>query len=233
MSSGEDTGERNPFAPPPEGTPDQPWRPRTPAGGGPNGGSAGNGSSGNGSSGGADEDGPVQVPPPHPWSPGYRGGWSAPPQQPPTPPQPKFDPNDPVQRRSRYALSAGLGAMFCTLLSLSYVALVLGLLAVHWALSSLRAGRAAAAPAPTGAPAGGNGNGGNLAGWPTPPQVPAALGGLITGGIALLFTFAWFGVQLYYQDYLSCMSDALTDQGAASCSNLAPHWLVNLITGPQ
>ncbi|WP_354640964.1 hypothetical protein [Kitasatospora camelliae] len=230
MSSREDTGERNPFAPPPADAPDQPWQPRLPQHLPATGGADGDGSSGSSGSSGAsgasgasdssgssgsagEEDETPQVPSPHPWGPGYRGPWSAP--QPPE--RPKFDPNDPVQRHSRYALTAGMAAMFCVVTSLGPVALLLGALAVYWAVSALRAGRRPKDAAP---------------GHPTAPQTPAALGGLVIGTAAVLFVLAGFAVQLYYADYLSCVQDALTEEAARSCSNLAPDWLVT-ITNPD
>ncbi|MEV4611849.1 hypothetical protein AB0K43_04495 [Kitasatospora sp. NPDC049258] len=198
--SGDSTGERNPFAPPPADAPDQPWQPRLPTAAPPNPPQEGEGS-----------DEQPQVPPPHPWSPGYRGGWS-PPQ-----PAPKFDPNDPAQRRARYALSAGVGGLFCLLLGIFYVSLLLGALAVYWAVSSLRAGRTGAV-----APAGPQ---------PSQPQAPAALSGLFTGAVAVLFTLGWFGTLIYYNDYVVCVQDSPTAEASHSCrtSDPAPTWVVALL----
>ncbi|MEV8096289.1 hypothetical protein [Kitasatospora sp. NPDC085879] len=216
MSSGDDTGERNPFAPPPADAPDRPWQPRTPqqppAEGGPD-----------------DDRDEAQVPPPHPWSPGYRGGWSE-------PQQPRFDPSDPMQRRARYALSAGMAGLFCAINQMLDLALLLGALAAYWGVSALRADRspaAEAAPQPAG---GGNPHAlgtARIAGWAQPqaqaqrtrPQVPAALGGLLTGGVALVFTLSVFGFQLYYHDYVACVNDALTNEAVQSCDNLAPDFI--------
>lgn len=201
MSTGEDTRERNPFAPPPADAPDQPWRPRIPEGAQP---PAEEGTP-------EDDDQPVQVPPPHPWSPGFRGGWSAP--QPPQ--QPRFDPNDPVHRRSRQALSAGMAGMLCTVTGITYVALLLGALALYWSISALRASRQV-----------------ESTGWEntrTRPQTPAALGGLFMGFVTVLFTLASFGVQLHYKPYLNCVNDALTTESVNSCSHLAPNYLVQLV----
>lgn len=223
MSSGDDTGERNPFAPPPADAPDRPWRPRTPQQppqpptDGP----------------GDDGDERPRVPPPHPWSPGYRGGWSEP--QPP-----RYDPTDPVQRRARHALSAGMAGLFCAILGLQYVALLLGALALYWGISALRSDRSPAAPQD--APPTGNatvnphgiGNaplGGMPRVQPSRPQVPAALGGLLTGGVALVFTLSVFGAQLYYHDYVTCRQDALTTEAAQNCGELAPDLVVQFL-GP-
>ncbi|WP_431679023.1 hypothetical protein [Kitasatospora sp. KL5] len=231
MSSGDDTGERNPFAPPPADAPDRPWRPRAhphPPAEGQGGGDRDNR---------GDRDDPderPQVPPPHPWSPGYRGGWSE-------PPQPRFDPTDPVHRRARYALSAGMAGLFCSVVGMQYLALLLGALAAYWGVSALRSGRATAAAGTAGAA--GAASGGNphalgtarIGGWaqpqPTRPQVPAALGGLLTGGVAVIFTLSIFGFQLYYHDYVTCINDALTTEASQSCNDLAPD-VITQITNP-
>ncbi|GAA1080443.1 hypothetical protein GCM10009663_23810 [Kitasatospora arboriphila] len=219
MSSGDDTGERNPFAPPPADAPDRPWQPRAPQ----------QPPTERPEDGDRDDD---RVPPPHPWSPGYRGGWSE-------PQQPRFDPTDPVQRRARYALSAGMAGLFCAITGMRYLALLLGALALYWGISALRAERpaSAASPAPHAA-AGGNPHalgtarvGGSAQPQPTRPQVPAALGGLLTGGVALIFTLSVFGVQLYYHDYVTCVNDALTNEAAQSCNNLAPD-VITQLTNP-
>ncbi|MFC7181328.1 hypothetical protein ACFQMG_17370 [Kitasatospora paranensis] len=228
MSSGDNTGERNPFAPPPEDAPDQPWRPRTPRP------PVQEGDEDTGEAGGDDR---PAVPPPHPWSPGYRGGWSTPPQ---APPPPRYDPTDPVQRHARYALNAGLLALFCTLLGVLYVALLLGALAAYWGAGALRGHRAGNGPAQPGlaegaAPAvrptalGAAPIGGALA---ARPHAPAALAGLFTGVVAVLFTLSLFGLQLAYQPYVTCVNDALTAEASQSCSDLAPPLIVKL-TNPS
>lgn len=199
--SGDSTGERNPFAPPPADAPDQPWQPRIPPAAPP----------GSGHEDGDDER--PQVPPPHPWSPGHRGGGWNPPQ-----PAPKFDPNDPAQRRARHALIAGMGGLFCTIVGIYYVALLLGALAVYWAVSALRGGRTDGRAAPVGAPA-------------AQPQTPAAIGGLFTGAVVVLFTLGWLGAQLYYNDYVVCVKDAPTAEARHSCktSNPVPRLLVAVV----
>jgi hypothetical protein len=78
-----------------------------------------------------------QIPPPHPWSPGYQG------QQPPRPyappPQgPRFDPSDPVQRKARYALLSGMWGIFFMILGVPDLTLVLASLALYWSISALR-----------------------------------------------------------------------------------------------
>ncbi|MFE0465014.1 hypothetical protein ACFW1A_37745 [Kitasatospora sp. NPDC058965] len=227
MSSGKNSDERNPFAPPPADAPDQPWQPRLPQGpadGSPQG--------EEGSAPGSDRPGHPPVPPPHPWTPNWQGGggpgWPGPQSG---PQQPRFDPTDPVHRRSRYALYAGMGSLFCGLGGYLDFALLFGVLALYWGISTLRTTRKEAAAAvreetgPAAEPA-----------WPYPqrvaPQVPAALGGLITGGVAVALVLGTFGLQMAYQPYFTCQEDALTQVAAQSCSDLAPHWLDTLFT-PQ
>ncbi|GAA2130549.1 hypothetical protein GCM10009760_03230 [Kitasatospora kazusensis] len=206
MSSGDNTGERNPFAPPPADAPDQPWQPRTPPqppAGGPEDPSGGE---------------HPQVPPPHPWSPGQQSGWSPGPPA----PQPKFDPNDPVQRRARYALSAGMAALFCVVTGVAYVALLFGALAVHWGISALRAPRKTGGKAEGATPV-----------PPVPPvrpQTPAAIGGLVTGGVAVLFVLGFLGINIYYSDYVNCVNDAPTAEAQQGCSDLGPKFLVDVYT---
>ncbi|WP_329564791.1 hypothetical protein [Kitasatospora sp. NBC_01266] len=236
MSSGKSSDERNPFAPPPEDAPDQPWRPRLPQR------PADDGAEGAPEDGerpvGEGRPGRAPVPPPHPWSPNWQGGggpgW---PDRQPGPPQPRFDPNDPQHRRSRYALMSGMAALFCGLQDIASLALLFGALALYWGVSALRPGaqegaagtvRAAQAPAepPSGAPVA----------WPygqrSRPQVPAALGGLLTGGVAIALVLGLFSVELAYRPYFTCVNDSLTSVAEQSCSTLAPQWVVTL-TDPQ
>ncbi|MFJ8044740.1 hypothetical protein ACIRBX_29970 [Kitasatospora sp. NPDC096147] len=212
MSSGDDTGERNPFAPPPADAPDQPWQPRTPP------------------AGSSDQQGDTdgergQVPPPHPWSPGHRGnGWGTPP---PAPQQPKSDPNDPVQRGSRNALMAGIGGIFCVVLGIPYVALLLGALAAYWGIGALRAPKQRTASEGPAAAGTGTGTGTGTGQQTGRPHAPAAIGGLVTGLVTVLATLALLGTAVYYRDYVSCLDGALTTQAADSCSNLAPDFIVD------
>ena len=167
-SSSSGASDDNPFAPPPEGRPDQPWQPRHPG----NGGSSDNGS-GSGSDSGPDSD-----------SGSDRGGWGS--QWSSRQPgrssggfgnRPggqngkngqgnkqdngqdgpdggrgsglRWDPTDPAQRRARYALLSGMWAFFFALYDLPEIALLLGSLAVYWSISSLRA-RSGKRPSGTG-----------------------------------------------------------------------------------
>ncbi|MFF4649485.1 hypothetical protein [Streptomyces sp. NPDC001380] len=251
MSSGNSTGERDPFAPPPADAPDRPWQPRTPpppAGGGTGADGPGGSEGGRPGEGGDRPDGPPgrpPVPPPHPWSPGWQGRPGGP--YPSGGPQQRYDPTDPVQRRARYALLCGMWGMFFMLFDIPYLGLLLGALAVYWGVSALRgtprdAAAAAAGTGPDGAAPGAAAPGPAAPppagqqpaplpppGWaavrPPRPQVPAAVGGLVTGGVALALVASSWAVHLVYKDYYDCMADALTHRAEQSCSTLAPAWV--------
>jgi hypothetical protein len=138
----------NPFAPPPEGQPDRPWRPRYP----------GNGS-GDGEPSG--EDG--QDEPSSRWGsqwsrrqPGRQsGGFGEPPPASESREgkrkgngngngglggRQRWDPSDPGQRHARYAVLAGMWGVFSGLLGWEWLALLLGALALYWGISGLRGG---------------------------------------------------------------------------------------------
>lgn len=215
----------NPFAPPPEGTPDQPWRPRPGNGGDTpdNQGSSPWGSQwsdrqpGRAQGGGFGE------------GPGRQGG--GPGQEGPSGPGSgpgsgmRWDPTDPAQRRARFALLSGMWAFFFALFGWRYVALLLGALALNWGISALRA--KPKQPDPT-APvkqqdAPGNTN------TKTKPQTTAAVSGLVTAGLALAIVAATFASQLVYRDYYTCVSDALTSQSKQECNDLLPKELRPLL----
>ncbi|TXS11073.1 hypothetical protein EAO70_29255 [Streptomyces sp. adm13(2018)] len=152
MPERQSTDDNNPFAPPPEGRPDQPWQPRRPDGpDGPDEESSGSGSSGpsdgrwsprqpgrsddgfgrgperQGGGPGGPEGGPGK-------GGGQGGGRGL-----------RWDPKDPAQRRARYAILAGMWAFFFAVFEIPELALLLGALGLYWAISSLRA-----KPAPAG-----------------------------------------------------------------------------------
>ncbi|MFD7337056.1 hypothetical protein ACFV98_13755 [Streptomyces violascens] len=208
----------NPFAPPPEGRPDQPWQPRRPE-------------SGEG------HDHQQGSPWGSQWSnqqPGRApGGFGQRPERPeggpgqtPPPPGPRWDPTDPAQRRARYALLSGMWAFFFALFDMPEVSLLLGALGLYWAISSLRAkpkppqGPSATSPAPT-APAA-----------PAPPQgrpqMTAAVTGLVTAVLALTVVASTYTMQIVYRDYYTCVDDALTKSGQLACNDLLPEKLVPL-----
>ncbi|MFF8956410.1 hypothetical protein [Streptomyces sp. NPDC014894] len=249
------TDDNNPFAPPPEGKPDQPWQPRQPSNGSSDQSGSGSGSgsgsdSGSGSSDGSSDDR------------GGRGGWgsqwssrqpgrssgggfggrpgpNAPNggQQGPggTPPGPRWDPTDPTQRRARYALLSGMWAFFFAVFDFTEIALLLGALALYWSISSLRgkagdgrkgAADATAAPAPAPTGAAGAAGPGRLS---NRSQRTAAITGLVMGGIALAIVAAAFTAQLVYRDFYTCERDALTKDAQLSCNEKLPEPLRDLI----
>ncbi|MFF3329314.1 hypothetical protein ACFYWX_07060 [Streptomyces sp. NPDC002888] len=201
------TQEDNPFAPPPEGTPDRPWQPRHPAPGG--------------------RDDSADTPPAgSPWG----GQWSdrqpgrsqgggfgerpgASPEKPGgTPGQPpRWDPADPVQRHARYALLCGMWAFFFALFSWPYVALLLGALALYWGISALRVKPRNPDPA--------------AANMGARSQTTAAVSGLVTASLAIALVAITFTAQLVYRDYYTCTGDALTNEAKQSCKQLLPEEL--------
>ena len=204
----------NPFAPPPEGTPDRPWQPRRPSGddsqdsgGGNGGGSSPWGSQWSDQQPGRSPGGFGERPRggPEGQGGGPQGGGS----------NARWDPTDPAQRRARYALLSGMWAFFFALFSWPYVALLLGALALYWAISSLRA--KPRNPDPD-SPAPEQQGGGR-------PQTTAAVSGLVTASLAIALVAASFTAQLVYRDYYTCTNDALTNEAKQSCSQLLPEEL--------
>lgn len=244
------TDDDNPFAPPPEGRPDQPWQPRHPSNdGSSSSGSSGRDGDGNGSgSGDGRSDGSS--------SSGSSGGssnwgsqWSS--RQPgrssgggfggrPSGPRGgqngqdgpgsglRWDPTDPAQRRARYALLGGMWAFFFSLFDLPEVALLLGALSVYWAISSLRgapgAGRGSADGEPRAAQAAPA-----VRKSPNKQQITASVSGLVMAGLALLIVAASFAAQLVYRDYYTCVNDALTKSGQVACNDLLPEPLRDVL----
>ncbi|MFK4225156.1 hypothetical protein [Streptomyces sp. NPDC019890] len=234
------TDETNPFAPPPEGRPDQPWQPRRPANDSSSSSSAPDLDSDSDSDSG-DRDSSSRG---SQWSsrqpgrssgggfggrpggqPGQNGGGQQGPDGSP-PAGLKWDPTDPAQRRARYALLSGMWAFFFALFDLPEIGLLLGALALYWSISSLRAKptrRTADAltsptPPPPGAPSSSN-----------RPQLTAAVSGLVMASIALVIVTASFTAQLVYRDYYTCVNDALTKSGQLACNDLLPDPLRGVI----
>jgi hypothetical protein len=207
----------NPFAPPPEGTPDRPWQPRRPAkgqGGDENGGS---GESPWGSQWSDRQPGPSTGGGfgDRPGAPQGQGGPEGPGGGPGT--GMRWDPTDPAQRRARFALLSGMWAFFFALFSWPYVALLLGALALYWGSSALRAKPRTPDPdTPAPEPSG-------------RPQTTAAVSGLVTASLAIAMVAATFTAQLVYSDYYSCTNDALTNAAKQSCNDLLPKELRGLL----
>ncbi|MFF7448569.1 MULTISPECIES: hypothetical protein [unclassified Streptomyces] len=200
--------EDNPFAPPPEGTPDRPWQPRHPAGDS------------------SDDDEGRRSPWGSQWSDrqpgrssgtfGDRPGSGSGPEGQGGPGQGggmRWDPTDPAQRRARYSLLTGMWAFFFALFSWPYVALLLGALALYWGISALRAKPRTPDPDASVPEAGGR------------PQRTAAISGLVTSSLAIALVASTFAVQLVYSDFYTCTNDALTNEAKQSCDRLLPEQL--------
>ncbi|MER7750394.1 hypothetical protein [Kitasatospora sp. NPDC097643] len=229
MSSGDDTGERNPFAPPPADAPDQPWQPRGPR--------PGEGDGTGGPDGQGDGRYP-QFPPPHTWGPAHPGDQRQ--QRPPAPQPPRLDPTDPAHRRARNAAMSGLFSLVSLFAGFYWVALLAGALGIVLGIGAMRTRRPAkAAAVGTGFPGvpGAHGFPG-AHGVPGPPAsnplTPAALAGMLTGAMAVVVATSVIGLGLYYHDYVTCVRDSLTTVGADNCDRLAPKWYVDLTgNGPE
>ncbi|MGW2957227.1 hypothetical protein ACWDGI_01895 [Streptomyces sp. NPDC001220] len=201
-----DQQDDNPFAPPPEGSPDKPWQPRRPAG-----------------------DGDQESPWGSQWSdrqPGRQsGGFGQRPDESgpggggqggPGGPGMRWDPTDPAQRRARYALLSGMWAFLFALFGWPYVALLLGALGIYWGVSAIRARPRSPEEAAANANAG-------------RPQTTAAISGLVTASLALALVAATFTAQMVYRDYYTCVSDSLTNEAKQSCDHLLPKELRTIL----
>lgn len=246
-TSGQQGQEDNPFAPPPEDRPDQPWQPRHPEGNG--------STSEGGESDAGDSDNEEEQSARKKWGsqwskrqPGRQSGGFGTggngrqngPSGPGGPGGMRWDPRDPMQRRARFALLAGMWGFFFSLFNIPPVALLLGALAVYWAISSLRGTN------------GGNGKRGGqqhatataadvdgTAPEPAPaaqgpqgrpkPQTTAAVSGLVTGCLALLVVLATFSFQLIYKQYYDCVDDSLTTTSRQACEQHLPERLRPII----
>jgi hypothetical protein len=170
----------------------------------------------------------------------------------------RWDPTDVYQRRARYALLAGMWGFFFALFSLPEVALLLGALALYWAISSLRGSskngsgsgeEPGTSKATRSDPFATPNNPPHSAAYPstsdrpyatsgqhhTDPEVPsakpgtsAAISGLVAAGLTLLIVIATYSVQLAYHDYYSCVHDALTHEGQMACNSELPKSLVSI-----
>jgi hypothetical protein len=213
----------NPFAPPPEGTPDRPWQPRRPEGRDSgddtpegDGGRSPWGSQWSDRQPGRSQDGFGE----RPGGQGGPGGGSEGPSGggPGPGPGTRWDPTDPAQRRARYSLLSGMWAFFFALFSWPYVALLLGALAVYWGGSALRAKSRPADPDTPAVPEA-----------QARPQTTAAISGLVTASLAIALVAAMFVAQLAYSDFYTCTNDALTNEAKQSCNQLLPKDLRGLL----
>ncbi|WP_233416504.1 hypothetical protein [Streptomyces sp. N35] len=199
-------GEDNPFAPPPEGAPEQPWCPRHPDG---EQGGDGSGPGWSSQQPGRSSGGFGQRPVGSEGGPNGQGGPMG---------GMRWDPTDPAQRRARYALLGGMWAFFFGLFGWPYLALLLGALAVYWGVTALRT--KPRTPDPTQpAPAVSSGK----------PQTTAAVSGLVTAGLALAMVALTFTAQIVYRDFYVCERDANTHAAQNQCEDLLPTPLRTLL----
>ncbi|MEV6249102.1 hypothetical protein AB0M38_23285 [Streptomyces sp. NPDC051742] len=234
MPERQSTDDNNPFAPPPEGRPDQPWQPRRPEG------------SDDESSGTPDSSGPSDGR----WSPRQPGpsndGFGRGPERQGGPEGGpgqggsgqggpgrqglRWDPTDPAQRRARYAILAGMWAFFFALFELPELALLLGALGLYWGISSLRAKpKAPAEVSPTSQQAdpspsqpSGRPSGQGATATPLRSMRTAAISGIVAASVALMIVAVGFTMQLVYSDFYECRDDALTHAGRLACNDLLP-----------
>ncbi|MCT9083736.1 hypothetical protein [Streptomyces fulvoviolaceus] len=208
--------EDNPFAPPPEGTPDRPWQPRRPADGEGSQGDDNNSPWGNQWSDrqpGRSPDGFGE----RPGGPGSGPGPEGPGNGGNAGPGLRWDPTDPAQRRARFALLSGMWAFFFALFSWPYVALLLGALSLYWGMSALRTKPRSPDPDTPAAAQTGR------------PQTTAAVSGLVTASLAIALVAAGFTAKMVYDDYYTCTNDALTNEAKQSCTDLLPKELRGLL----
>ncbi|MFJ3928264.1 hypothetical protein [Streptomyces sp. NPDC090022] len=132
----------------------------------------------------------------------------------------RWDPTDPLQRRARYALLAGMWGFFFGLFGIPSVGLLLGALALYWGISALRAKRDPSEETPAGTPP--RADGLAALGEAARPQRTAAIGGLVTASLAILLAASSYTVQLVYKDFHVCRDDALTQTAALQCNDLLP-----------
>lgn len=158
----------------------------------------------------------------------------------------RWDPKDPIQRRARYALLAGMWGFFFGVFGIPSMGLLLGALALYWGISALRgvpakpsgdgAQDAPAADSGRGAGTGTDaGTGAGTSAAPGPargglaslgaaarPQRTAAVSGLVTASLAILLAASSYAVQLTYKDFYVCKQDALTKPAELQCNDLLP-----------
>jgi len=218
MSTGNETDERDPYAPPPEGTPERP--PAAPWN------IPGNGSGGGGNG-------------------GPQGDRGDRPQRQPREPRERPDPKDVRVRNARMALWAGVWAVFFALFLPSdlgtVLGLVLGVVAVVLGVRTVRGTTpASAGPRIEAGPGGtarhpGHAPGG-AANRPQVRRAPgsrpgAAIAGLVTGVIAVVWVVGLWSFRFANQDYYDCMDSALTKTGEQRCLDELPDAFHPLVDG--
>jgi hypothetical protein len=226
MSTGNETDERDPYAPPPEGAPDRPpaapWNAPQSGGGG-------------------QQQGPERPQQERsPWGqprrPRDEGEGERTPGTPKTPAEKR-------KRLARIALWAGAWALFLALFlpsEMSYVfAFVLGVAAVAMSVKVLRKQPHPATPGPRveagpgstvhtpGHARAGEQHAGTVVSGSTRPS--AALVGLVTGALSLVWVLGIWSFQWANQDYYDCRDQALTKTAQERCLSELPKQFHDLV----
>lgn len=238
MSTGNETDERDPYAPPPEGAPDRPpaapWNLPGGGGGDGSGDSGGSGGSGGGSGGS-----------------GGGGPWGSPRQGRDRDERDRErrdderTPTDPRRRNARIGLWVGVWGLVFATLFWEEAGLVMGVAAVVLGIRTLRG-----TSAPRVGPRVEEGPGGTartpgrarrlvrparVATTPaasasgTVPRPPGAMVGLITGALAIVWVLGVWSFRWSQQDYYDCMDAALTKQAQDQCKQELPSQFRNVV----
>ncbi|MCY0941689.1 hypothetical protein [Streptomyces antarcticus] len=196
----------NPFAAPPEGRPDQPWKPRS-------GGDGGDGDGGD-RPGGSPKDGTGKGGPAR-WDP--------------------TDPIQRHARYALLAgmwgFFFGIFGIPSVGLLLGALALYWGISALRGkpaaatprsaSVADVSGGGPGAASGSVAEPAAGRGGLAAL-GAAARPQRTAAVSGLVSASLAILLALSSYGLQLAYKEFYVCRDDALTAAGELECNDLLP-----------
>jgi hypothetical protein len=118
-------------------------------------------------------------------------------------------------------------AFFFALFDMSEIALLLGALALYWAISSLRAPRHPESE--TNQP----GSTPNPYSTTARPHTATAVSGLVTAALALTLVAANFTVELVHRDFYTCVGDSLTRTAQLDCNELLPEGPLRELYGVQ
>jgi hypothetical protein len=231
MSTGNETDERDPYAPPPENAPDRPpaapWN--LPGSGGDQ------GSGGSGGSGGGSGGGPWGDPRPNDRQNRERDRRD----------DEERTPADPRKRNARIALWLGVWGLFFALFFWEEAGLVMGVAAAVLGFRAMRGttapevgprveegpggtartpgrSRRRARPAPASAAPGAAANRGT-------PRPAGAMVGLVTGAIAVVWVMGVWSMRWANQDYYDCMDAGLTKVAQDQCKQELPGYLRDII----
>lgn len=232
--AGNDTEERDPYAPPPEGAPDRP--PSAPwnlpgAGSNSGAGRSGTGGSGPDNSGGSGG-GPWGDPDSHRDHRGRDRDDDRPPA-------------DPRRRNARFALWLGVWGLFFGIFLWEEAGIVMGFAAAVLGFRALRGTSApVVGPRIEQGPGGTARTPGRARRFPRParvrtapgartpgtaPRPQGALVGLVTGVLAVVWVLGVWSFRWSQQDYYDCMDAALTKQAQQQCKSELPEFARDLV----